>query len=353
MTRTDVRLSDADLPSWDGVLPPWPGSEEHGLFVRRTPWERRGQEPALFVHGLGGASTNWTDLMGLLAPWVDGAAVDLPGFGQSPPPTRPSYSLGTHVRAVVRLLEAQDRGPVHLFGNSLGGAVSTRVAALRPDLVRTLTLVSPALPSLRPRRGIDPRLPLLLVPGLSQLLGKKVAAQSPEARARAVLTLCYGDPSEIPPERLREAAAEVSRRSGLSHSQDAFTGSLKGLVSTYLEAGDRNLWRQARSIERPTLLVWGTRGPPRGRPAGPEGARQLPAEPAARAARSGARGPAGTARNGGAGPSSPCCEDTRADIVDKTDSPARARVSAARSAPECDAPSVTALVGDGEGDRSR
>ncbi|MCW2544856.1 MAG: hydrolase, partial [Frankiales bacterium] len=176
----------------------------------------------------------------------------------SPPPTASSYSLGTHVRAVVKLLEAQDRGPVHLFGNSLGGAVSTRVAAWRPDLVKTLTLVSPALPSLRPRGGVDARLPLLLVPGLSQLLSRRLAAVSPESRARAVLELCYGDPSEIPPERLREAAAEVTRRSSLAHSQDAFTGSLKGLVASYLEAGSRNLWRQARTIARPTLLVWGT-----------------------------------------------------------------------------------------------
>lgn len=256
MSRTDPRLSEDELPSWDGVLPPWPGEQVDGLFVRKTPWT--GAEPALFVHGLGGASTNWTDLMGLLSGHLDGEALDLPGFGRSEPPATGSYSLGTHARAVIKLLEEQDRGPVHLFGNSLGGAVSTRVASRRPDLVRTLTLVSPALPSVRPRRGVDPRLALLLVPGLSQLLSKKLAAQSPEARARAVLQLCFGDPSQIPPERLREAAEEVSRRNGLRHSEDAFLGSLKGLLSTYVQAGPRNLWRQAATIQRPTLLVWGT-----------------------------------------------------------------------------------------------
>lgn len=142
MSRTEVRLSEADLPSWQGVLPPWAGTQEAGVFVRRTP--AAGREPALFVHGLGGASTNWTDLMGLLAGQLDGAALDLPGFGRSDPPPSSSYALRTHVRAVIALLERQGRGPVHLFGNSLGGAVSTRVAARRPDLVRTLTLISPA-----------------------------------------------------------------------------------------------------------------------------------------------------------------------------------------------------------------
>ena len=38
---------------------------------------------------------------------------------------------------------------MHLVGNSMGGAVSVRVAARRPDLVQTLTLVSPALPDRR------------------------------------------------------------------------------------------------------------------------------------------------------------------------------------------------------------
>ncbi len=256
MSRTEVRLSDADLPRWDGVLPPWPGADEGGVFVRRTP--ATGAEPALFVHGLGGASTNWTDLMGLLAGHVDGAALDLPGFGRSGPPPSSSYALRTHVRAVIALLELQDRGPVHLFGNSLGGAVATRVTARRPDLVRTLTLVSPALPSLRPRRGVDPRMPLLLVPGISTLLSRKLAEATPERRARAVIDLCYGDPSTVPEQRLREAVEEVTRRAGLAHGETAFTGSLRGLIGAWLERGQRNLWRQAATVTVPTLLVWGT-----------------------------------------------------------------------------------------------
>ena len=258
VSRTDIRLSDAVLPSWEGILPPWPGAIVADVFVRRTPSPPAGGEPALFVHGLGGASTNWTDLMGLLAGHLDTAALDLPGFGRSAPPDGASYRLGSHVRAVVRLLEQQGRGPVHLFGNSLGGAVSTRVAALRPDLVKTLTLISPALPNLTPRRLADPRLPLLIVPGVSKLLSKKLAQQPPERRAREVLELCYGDATQIPEQRLQEAADEVARRAGLAHTQDAFTGSLKGLIGAYLERGRRNLWVQARSITAPTLLIWGT-----------------------------------------------------------------------------------------------
>lgn len=253
--KHSLRLSEAELPTYDGVLPAWPGEQVAGLHVRRGP--RGGGEPALFVHGLGGSATNWTDLMGALAGRVEGDAVDLPGFGHSPPPADRRYTVGAHARAVVRLLEHQGRGPVHLFGNSLGGAVATRLASDRPDLVRSLTLVSPALPDLRPKRGSDPRLPLLLMPGLGTLVNRALAQRSPEQRARAVVDLCFADPSAIPAQRLRETVAEVRRRSALPYDGDAFTSSLRGLVGTYLVRGDKALWARAARVQAPTLLVWG------------------------------------------------------------------------------------------------
>ena len=252
----EVTMSQRVLPDHDGVRPVWPGETVGDLFVRSGP---AGGEPGLFVHGLGGSATNWTDLMGLLEGVVDGEALDLPGFGRSAPPRSGRYTLGAHARAVVEHLERRGRGPVHLFGNSLGGAVSTRVAADRPDLVRTLTLVSPALPNVRPARGSDPRLPLLLLPGLALLAKRRLAAQTPEQRARAVLDLCFADPSAVPASRVEEAVAEVRRRNGLSHAQDAFTASLRGLIGAHALRGERSLWRRAARVQAPTLLVWGDR----------------------------------------------------------------------------------------------
>ena len=63
------------------------------------------RERALYVHGLGGASTNWTDLAALLAVRLDGWAVDLPGFGRSAATPRARYSIRGHVRAVIDVLE--------------------------------------------------------------------------------------------------------------------------------------------------------------------------------------------------------------------------------------------------------
>ncbi|MFE9019786.1 alpha/beta fold hydrolase [Streptomyces sp. NPDC007808] len=228
------------------------------LTVRSRPPAREGLPPALFVHGLGGSSQNWSALMQQLEGDVDGEAVDLPGFGDSPPPDDGDYSITAHARAVIRCLDASDRGPVHLFGNSLGGAVATRVAAVRPDLVRTLTLVSPALPELRVQRTAVPT-GLLAVPGVTALFTRLTRQWTAEQRVRGVMQLCYGDPGRVTPEGFRHAVEEMERRLQLPYFWDAMTRSARGLVNAYTLGGQHALWRQAERVLAPTLLVYGGR----------------------------------------------------------------------------------------------
>lgn len=189
---------------------------------------------------------------------VDGEALDLPGFGWSPPPADRDYSVTALARAVIRHLDAADRGPVHLFGNSLGGAVSTRVAAVRPDLVRTLTLISPALPELRVQRSAVPTA-LLAVPGMASLFGRLTRGLTAEERTRGVTDLCYGDPSRVTPEGFGHAVAEMERRMELPYFWDAMTRSSRGIVDAYTLGGQHGLWRQAQRVLAPTLLVYGGR----------------------------------------------------------------------------------------------
>ncbi|MFJ9741564.1 alpha/beta fold hydrolase [Streptomyces sp. NPDC101166] len=228
------------------------------LKIRSRPPAREGLEPALYVHGLGGSSQNWSALMALLDGVVDSEAVDLPGFGDSPPPDDGDYSVTAHARAVIRYLDASARGPVHLLGNSLGGAVSTRVAAVRPDLVRTLTLVSPALPELRIQRTAVPT-GLLGVPGVAALFSRFTREWTAEQRVRGVTALCYGDPGRVAPESFAHAVEEMERRLRLPYFWDAMTRSARGLVNAYTLGGQHSLWRQAERVLAPTLLVYGGR----------------------------------------------------------------------------------------------
>ncbi|MEU6378128.1 alpha/beta hydrolase [Streptomyces sp. NPDC046909] len=228
------------------------------LTVRSRPPAREGLPPALYVHGLGGSSQNWSALMEQLEGDLDGEAVDLPGFGDSPPPDDGDYSITAHARAVIRFLDASGRGPVHLFGNSLGGAVSTRVAAVRPDLVRTLTLVSPALPEIRVQRSAVPTA-LLAVPGVAALFTRLSRDWTAEQRVSGVMALCYGDPARVSPEGFRHAIEEMERRQQLPYFWDAMTRSARGLVNAYTLGGQHALWRQAERVLAPTLLIYGGR----------------------------------------------------------------------------------------------
>ena len=59
---------------------------------------------------------------------------------------------------------------MHLIGNSMGGAVSVRVAARRPDLVKTLTLISPgAAGPARSARSVA-HFPVLALPFVGEWL---------------------------------------------------------------------------------------------------------------------------------------------------------------------------------------
>ncbi|MFD9905477.1 alpha/beta fold hydrolase [Streptomyces sp. NPDC059063] len=228
------------------------------LSVRSRPPAREGLPPALYVHGLGGSSQNWSALMPLVEDVVDGEALDLPGFGDSPPPDDGNYSVTGHARAVIRYLDARGRGPVHLVGNSLGGAITTRVAAVRPDLVRTLTLISPALPELRVQRTAVPT-GLLAVPGVAGLFTRLTKDWTPEQRVRGVMALCYGDPANATPEGFAAAVREMERRLTHPYFWDAMSRSARGIVNAYTLGGQHGLWRQAERVLAPTLLVYGGR----------------------------------------------------------------------------------------------
>jgi pimeloyl-ACP methyl ester carboxylesterase len=252
-----VLLPDGDIP------PPWPvrrvtidGAMVH---VRDTPATKKGAEPAVYVHGLGGSSQNFTDVAGLLCDRFDAQAVDLPGFGYSDP--SPRYSIASFAATLIRYLEQDGRGPVHLVGNSLGGSISVRVAALRPDLIRTLTLISPAMPFLDPRRTAHfPVLPLLALPLADRLIGWAMTRITAEQMAEQVLASCFGDTRRVSAQRRAEAMEEIRLRYTVAHYPKAYLGTLRGLVSSFLRAylpGENSQWRLAARVQAPTLVIGG------------------------------------------------------------------------------------------------
>lgn len=212
------------------------------------------------MHGLNGSATNWTDLAWLLSEHAGGMAVDLPGFGRTTPTDGFAYSPQANAEVLARFLRGLDLGPVHLFGNSLGGLVSMMLAAEHPELVRALTLVSPAVPDLRPstRRLSDPRLPLLFLPVVGPKVRRALVAMSPRERAMQMIRLCVADPSQIPEARIVELTEEFAERATMKWAPQALMASAAGLLRAWLVPRSRSPWTLAPRLTMPTLVVWGT-----------------------------------------------------------------------------------------------
>ncbi|WP_285659422.1 alpha/beta hydrolase [Actinomycetospora sp. NBRC 106375] len=265
---TDVPLAPVSAlgPMGDAAAPTpyWPGREvtvgESTLHVRETPGPAG--ETAVYVHGLGGSSNNWTELAGALSARCRGLAVDLPGFGRTPPPATGDYRPTAHAATLTAYLEdlrRQGSGPVHLLGNSLGGAVSLLAASARPDLVRTLTLVSPAMPDLRPlpsRLG-GKRAALALLPVVGGRARAEQDARTPRERLAFTMALCHADPGRVGPRAFAMAAEEAEERATLGWAPEALHRSFVGLLGTWFAPSQRSLWAAAAQVTVPSLVVWG------------------------------------------------------------------------------------------------
>lgn len=255
--------ADRVLPRPGRLVPPWPGRWETmdgaTVYIRDTPPTTVEAEPARYVHGLGGSSQNWTDVADLLRGHFDARAIDLPGFGRSDPAQR--YTVPRLARVVSRWIERDGTAPVHLLGNSLGGTVAVTVAASRPDLVRTLTLVSPAMPFLNPRRTLQRQLlPLLAVPGSRRIAARLLAGVPAEELTNRMIEAVFADPTRIAPQRVAEAIEETRLRYTADHYLDAYLRTMRSLVASFLRAylpGERSLWQLASGVRAPTLVIGG------------------------------------------------------------------------------------------------
>jgi pyruvate dehydrogenase E2 component (dihydrolipoamide acetyltransferase) len=99
--------------------------------------------PVVLIHGYGGDLNNWLFNVEALAAKAPVIAVDMPGHGGSSKDVGDG-ALATLTGEVGEALAALGVKRVHLVGHSLGAAVAARLAADRPDLVQSLTLICPA-----------------------------------------------------------------------------------------------------------------------------------------------------------------------------------------------------------------
>jgi lipase len=104
----------------------------------------QGPLSVLAIHGLTGHGQRWAPLADRYLPDVAVAAPDLIGHGRST--WSAPWTIDANAAALAGVVEAdRPAGPVVVVAHSFGGAVALRLAALRPDLVKALVLLDPAV----------------------------------------------------------------------------------------------------------------------------------------------------------------------------------------------------------------
>ena len=110
-----------------------------GVEIQLAIWEGEGKE-ILAVHGLTANCRCWDAVATMLTPHHQILAMDLRGRGRSAKPSS-GYSIETHGRDILRLLDHLGLDRVVLMGHSLGAFISLAFAAQNPGRVRRLILI--------------------------------------------------------------------------------------------------------------------------------------------------------------------------------------------------------------------
>ncbi len=255
------------------ILDAWPSVSDTFLElpgrrarILRAPGRRAaGEHPQLLVHGLGGSSVTWVEIMEGLSVHGPVVAVDLPGFGRTPIEDADPLTVQGYVDFVLEVADALGWERFTLHGNSMGGLVGTLLAADHPERLDRLILVSPALPPRSPlgfltpsRATLDGMLPLV-VSSLSALALGAVGLAGPgldARRNRAMLRLIYPDPDGVDPAVLDLMAADFAEDIEGVDRRRALLAATRSISALWVSP--RSTWAAIRRVQTPTLVLGGT-----------------------------------------------------------------------------------------------
>lgn len=199
-------------------------------------YERAGSgPPLLLIHGLGGTRGIWRPQIEELAREREVIAVDMPGFGESPPlPGRATpWAMAA---AIAELCDEIGVERPHVAGNSLGAWVAIELAKL--EVAESLCLISPAglwRRPLGPRRRDLRRWAKRLRPLVVTVLRFRRPRE-------AMLRTTVGRPGNLSPSAAREVVLGWVDAPGYEAANDEMRAHIAGGFG---------------KIDVPTTIAWG------------------------------------------------------------------------------------------------
>jgi len=107
-------------------------------------------EPVILLHGWGSSGESLCGVAKVLEDLFRVYAIDLPGFGWTPPPPA-AWGTRDYASHVEAFMDSTGIPAASVLGHSFGGRIALALAAQSPRRVRRLVLVASA--GIRPRRG--------------------------------------------------------------------------------------------------------------------------------------------------------------------------------------------------------
>jgi pimeloyl-ACP methyl ester carboxylesterase len=239
------------MPPVESPLPRWatqlPGTAVVTVGGNRIRCRITGAgDPVLLLHGVGRSLEDWNEQHDLLSERHRVISLDLPGFAFSELHDRPATLAALSGILPLLLEEVGVSGPVHLVGNSLGGAIAMTFAVRFPERTATLVLASSAGFG----REVTLALRLLAVApnGLRLLRGTRLGSR------RVTRSLFY-DARFVTRERVDRALA-FARQPGHADTLLEVIREL-GTVRGVDDGWRLRLLEALRPLGIPTLVVWG------------------------------------------------------------------------------------------------
>ncbi|MGW0548299.1 alpha/beta fold hydrolase [Streptomyces altiplanensis] len=191
-----------DSPRITALMAEYDVEPSHGMHVVHD--GPRQASPLLLIHGSGGPGGSWSAMVPALADHHHVLRAGLPGCGQSPPAV--PYDVSVQAGRVAALLDELGLRPVTVAGHSSGGYVATALAEQRPDLVRSIVLISsgPSLDALLPQ-------PLLVRVLLRPPLGPLLWPRRSDTMIRKGIRATAARPVDVPDDVVTEIRGTTYR----------------------------------------------------------------------------------------------------------------------------------------------
>ena len=245
LTYEPDRSVDSLVARW--APPPSDFMDVKGQLVHyRDEGPRTDPTPLVLIHGTAASLHTWEGWVAALRGRKRVITFDLPGFGLTGPFTgdypRDDYRTDTLARFTLDFLAALHVQRFAIGGNSLGGEVAWRVAAMVPARVDRLILVDATGYAFVPER-----IPVGFRVARVPVLNRVDESLTPRPLVAESVKAVYGDPSRVTG-ALVDRYLEMLLREGNRHA-----------LNVRMREIDTDLApERIATLKLPTLILWGT-----------------------------------------------------------------------------------------------